>query len=251
MVFKQPGDVNVRTLYELAGKVVVTFVEDPSETDDTKKWWNFGYTWPKNKSTDQACSVHLIRNLQKGNPAYQDTYNGIQYYGKGGVSLNTKGQKDKILFNQSRQLELMEEQASKYSGNDKLMGMVYITTTGYCENIKDRDKRMWKPKYVQPIFDLWEDQNVRDTTRALMPRGVNTTQGSAAAVIARCRPKMVFIDFVDSRRCAMVYKLNFGGINVQDWTDRDTTKVEDSSVEHNLEERRRELYGQKFRGQQL
>ena len=184
------GNVNKKTLRELRRKVIVVFTQKGLDAID-KKYHGTG-------------GILGIKSL-KGGDSYEDGYDGIQYVGKGGTDITTAGKGRSIQENIDKQTERL---APGLAGNPNVMGMMYWTTTGGVGNIRDRNKKMWEPKHVNEMQQLWTDC-MGDAVKERIPRSVNPSSHSSATVLKRFLPNFVMIDFASPRKCKTIYDLNY------------------------------------------
>jgi hypothetical protein len=122
-IYTGGGNLNTKSLGDLAGSVVVLFGKEGME--EIQNWYG---------ARDGICG---IKNLNSKGASYDAGYNGLQYFGKGGTSvLKAFG---KISQNEEKQSKLMKKGGD---GNPNVMGMMYWTTTGIFESIKKRNDKM-------------------------------------------------------------------------------------------------------------
>jgi hypothetical protein len=187
-IYREGGNLNMKTLRELQGRVIVVFTEDGIRAV------HHLYGVPQ--------GILGIRNLYGGKAAYDDRYHGLQYFGKGGTSIWKPFKK--LQQNVKKQRKLMAEGGD---GNPKVMGMMYWTTTGIRESIRERNNGMWTAPNVARLQNLWED----GLNTAIMSR-VNAyarIDGMAGGhVLKAFMPNIVMIDFADADKCAQIFELN-------------------------------------------
>jgi hypothetical protein len=189
VVYKDGGNVNLKTLTELKGHVIVVFTSKGLADIDP--------------SLHGTGGILGIRNLSEGK-SYKPGYQGIQYYGKGGTDMTTAGQGRSINENYRKQHRLMEGGAA---GDPDVMGMMYWTTTGVLGSIEDRNKKMWERKHRNEMRELWQE-GVGDLVKRRIPLDVDPSDYGGGAVMKRFLPNMVMIDFASPRKCQIIYKLN-------------------------------------------
>lgn len=184
-MFKSPGNLNTRTLEELRGKVVVLFS-----------------TKGISEMTRPVKGIFGFKNLTEAGSGYSASFNGLQYYGKGGTSVMKPFKK--LAQNIKKQSKLVA--GARDIGNAEVLGMMYWTTTGILESIKSRDKSMWKTPNVNKMKALW-GQGLGDyVDNHLAPTPSNAL---AAGVQRRAHfPNIVMIDFADATRCGVIRDLN-------------------------------------------
>src|SRR5262249_39807531 len=122
-IYKGAGNLNIKKLKNLKGKVIVLFGKD-------------GYRDIPNEYKARG-GILPFKNLYDGG-VYDEDYNGLQYYGKGGTKVTNTI--DKTEENYKKQKELMRKGAKK---DVSVMGMMYWTTTGVFESIEKRNRKMW------------------------------------------------------------------------------------------------------------
>lgn len=183
-LYKGGGNLNRKTLAELAGKVVVLF--SPSGLHEVHGATN---------------GILGFKNLS-GGAGYAAVYEGLQYYGKGGTSPFKPS--DKLKQNIKKQSKLMDGAAA--TGNPEVIGMMYWTTTGLVESIKKRDDGMWESPNVSKMKQLW-GQGLGDFVngRVRLP-AVNPLANAQQR--RRFFPNIVMIDFADDDKCSKIRGLN-------------------------------------------
>lgn len=189
-IYRDGGNLNTKTLRDLQGRVIVLF----------------------SKSGVQA--VHHLygipqgilgwKNLysKDGAEHYDEKFHGLQYYGKGGTAIYKPF--GKTAQNVKKQRKLMEKGGD---GNPNVLGMMYWTTTGVNESIRNRNTGMWTAPNVARFQNLWEN----GMNSAVMSR-VNAfakMDGFAGAqTIKAFMPNIVMIDFADEEKCKNIFELN-------------------------------------------
>jgi len=179
------GNLNKKTLKDLRGKVIVLF---------------------SSKGLSELLGVTPgilgFKNLSSEGAAYQDAYEGLQYYGKGGTS--PFNPHDKLKQNIKKQSKLMQGAAAMR--NPEVIGMMYWTTTGLIESIKKRDDGMWDDPNIAKLKTVWH-QGLGDFVNARV--SLPSTNPLANAQQRRSFfPNIVMIDFADDRKCEMIRGLN-------------------------------------------
>lgn len=178
----QSGNLNTKTLEELKGKVIVLF---------TNEGWNSCGIAQVNRTPSGILQwKNLYKKASSTSTAYTATFDGLQYYGKGGVSRSGSGQTGKINMNARIQESLMSGQgAYKTKGpswkhptrlstsgdhgfqDARIMGIMYWTTTGLdvgaamadsfgsgaqpSKGIVGRNDKMWNDQNKTMLTDLW------------------------------------------------------------------------------------------------
>jgi len=179
------GNLNIKTLKDLKGKVVVLFsskglAELPPNTH----------------------GILGFKNLTSEGAAYESGYQGLQYFGKGGTS--PFNPLDKLDQNIKKQTKLMRGAAAM--GNPQVIGMMYWTTTGLVESIKKRDAGMWDAPNITKMKQLW-GQGLGDFVNARV--SLPSTNPMATAQQRRSFfPNIVMMDFANDLRCQEIRDLN-------------------------------------------
>lgn len=178
------GNLNVKTLEDLRGKVIVLFS-----------------TTGLSELTGPAGGILGFKNLSSG-AAYDAKYEGLQYFGKGGTSpFNPFGKLDQ---NIKKQTKLMGGAAAL--GNPEVVGMMYWTTTGLVESIRKRDNGMWDAPNISKMKALW-GQGLGDFVNARV--SLPSTNPLADAQQRRSFfPNIVMMDFATQNRCQQIRDLN-------------------------------------------
>jgi hypothetical protein len=196
-LYKRTDNLNTKTLAELRGKVIVLFSEK-----------GLNETPLGSKGADSG--IHGWRNLSgKGAvPApYDPGYHGLQYFGKGGTSLNVLKYplaSNKIEFQRNKQTKLMA-QAVKY--DPQVIKMIYWTTTGIFNSIRRRNNQMWEKINVDKLIGIWNGCLEAGFT-VVAKAGINPASPQAAPYLKAYLPNIVMIDFVDAAKCRTIYNLN-------------------------------------------
>jgi hypothetical protein len=211
-------NLNVRQLHELSGKLLILFPEsafagfaqpDALHRQGFLKWRN----------------LYSKGSLSAKN--YNPNFDGLQYYGKGGVSAGASGDSGKIASNTAIQTNLMQGQGSykiaqdgwrgkvgmtdtgtqTFGGdNGDAIGLMYWTTTGPSKSgIKKRNDKMWQGTVDSGVRGDMVDlglQRVDPTPRNL---GV----GSFGQALKRFMPNIIMVDFVDSAKGNTIKNMNF------------------------------------------
>ncbi|HTE44194.1 MAG TPA: hypothetical protein VK636_03030 [Gemmatimonadaceae bacterium] len=179
------GNINRKTLGDLAGKVVVLFS-------------------PKGLSELQGTTGGILsfKNLTEDGATYDRTYPGLQYYGKGGTS--PFNPINKLKQNIKKQTKLMRGAAGMQ--DPEVIGMMYWTTTGLIESIKKRDDGMWDTPNIAKMKKLWE-QGLGDfvNARVSLP---DTNPMTIAQQRRSYFPNIVMVDFADQAKCQRIRDLN-------------------------------------------
>ena len=184
-LYKGGGNLNIKTLGDLRGKVVVLFSSSGLRE----------LVGPTN-------GILGFKNLSAQGTGYERVYDGLQYYGKGGTS--PFNPVSKIKQNIKKQSKLM--QGAGATGNPEVIGMMYWTTTGLIESIKKRDDGMWDAPNVSKMKQLW-GQGLGDfvKTRVSLPAA---NPLATAQQRRKYFPNIVMIDFADDAKCRQIRDLN-------------------------------------------
>ncbi len=187
-IYKGGGNLNNKTLDDLKGHVIPLFMPDGLRAIG--------------QEFRPGDGILGIRNLADPAFGWEDRFDGLQYYGKGGTNpFNPIGKKSQ---NQKKQAKLM---AAGGHGNPDIMGMMYWTTTGLKESIYKRNKGMWTEPNKAKLRMLW-DNGMGQAVRDGAPRNVNYGAVSSGAAIKSFMPNFIMIDFSDEEKCETIYNLN-------------------------------------------
>ncbi len=179
------SNLNLKTLDELQGKVIVLF----SEAGALEAQPAYG---PQQ-------GILSFRNLHQGG-AYDPNFAGLQYYGKGGTSVT------KPFFKRSQNVQKQKKllNAAKDLQSPQVMGMMYWTTTGMLESIKKRNDGLWSAPNVERMKGLWSS-GLRDMVEQSNPHNV---ANNPPAFLKKFMPNIVMIDFADQPKCQVIRDLN-------------------------------------------
>jgi hypothetical protein len=199
------GDLNRKTLGDLQGKVIVLFSGK-------------GYKAAAEGGRTVPAGILQFSNLydkEDGPQAYDRTFQGMQYFGKGGTSVNPIAMKwnhkGKIAENESKQGKLMHQMVkanASMSHSSDVLGMMYWTSTGIMESIKDRNDDMWTIYARQDMRELWQggvEEAIRLRAEA---KRIKTTTYSSGTQLKSFMPNIIMIDFADKSKCKTIYALN-------------------------------------------
>jgi hypothetical protein len=180
-------NLNTARLWQLARRVIVLFTPDGLAAPGVEGYTNGG-------------GILGVKNLfPRG--GYDDEYNGLQYYGKGGTDpfkpLGKYGQ------NKKKQRRRMRRGAE---GDPNVMGMMYWTTTGIFESIRKRDIGMWGGKKRGKLQTMW--QGLTESIEERLPDNIDAESYSAGPDLTKFMPNIVMIDFADEWKCRQIYDLN-------------------------------------------
>ena len=178
------GNLNVKTLEDLKGKVIVLF--SPSGL----------------RELPAPNGILGFKNLSTQGTSYEPAYQGLQYYGKGGTS--PFNPIDKLKQNMKKQSKLM--QGAGALGNPEVIGMMYWTTTGLVESIRKRDDGMWDAPNIAKMKSLW-GQGLGNfvNSRVSLP---SSNPLASAQQRRSFFPNIVMIDFADNAKCQQIRDLN-------------------------------------------
>lgn len=198
------GDLNSRSLKELRGKVIVIFQEKGREA--VKHLYS------------PAQGILGFTNLWNGG-AYKGQYAGLQYKGKGGTSIFKPFNKiDQNIIKQTKVMTATSRKVKsgkwykrktkiRVDDNPSIVGMMYWTTTGINESIRDRDTGMWTQPNVQRLQSMWN--NGLESAIASRTDKLSSIEGfDKSAVLKAFMPNIVMIDFADSEKCKHIFELN-------------------------------------------
>lgn len=188
-LYKGSGNLNKKKLWELKDTAIVVFEQAG---------------WLAVPNYQDAGGILRFKNLHAGGQ-YEEDFNGLQYYGKGGTDLLTREDKS-IDENYNKQLNLMRLGARL---NPDVMGMMYWTTTGLVGNIKQRNEMMWKTPRKQELEFLWLC-GMGHLVKKRVPKIVHTNRklSSTGELIKRFLPNFVMVDFADTDKCDTIFNLN-------------------------------------------
>lgn len=179
------GNLNIKTLEDLRGKVIVLFSSS-----------GLG------ELTVRTNGILGFKNLSAQGASYEHVYDGLQYYGKGGTS--PFNPVNKLKQNIKKQSKLMEGAGAL--GNPEVIGMMYWTTTGLIESIRKRDDGMWDAPNVVKMKSLW-GQGLGNFVNARV--SLPSSNPLAGAQQRRSFfPNIVMIDFANETRCQQIRDLN-------------------------------------------
>lgn len=187
-IYTGGGNLNTKSLRDVKGKVIVLFTES-------------GVAEVQNQY-GPAQGILGIRNLYGGGKVYNNNFQGMQYFGKGGTSPFNPRKKKKQ--NIKKQTKILEQGGD---GNPEVMGMMYWTTTGLIGNIQTRNDGMWTAPNVAKMRDMW-DNGLEHAITSRVNHYTNMTGFTGGQVIKAFMPNMIMIDFADARKCKEIFELN-------------------------------------------
>jgi hypothetical protein len=194
------GNINRKTLTDLAGHVVVLFSDG-------------GYRALKAQHGVVHPGILRFANLAKkdestgAKAAYLPNYEGLQYYGNFGDTAMKTTRSKKIDTNAKKQAKFMSE--ARLAPPD-VIRMMYWTTTGLRENIQDRDKEMWQPPNLKGFMEAWKaGMGASVSAHARQPLG-GPGMGAVAMgqQIKVYMPNIIMIDFAELAKTTLIYNLN-------------------------------------------
>ncbi len=188
VIYTGGGNLNKKRLRDLQGRVIVLFTE--------------GGIAEVQNIYDAAQGILGIRNLYGSKVAYDDRFNGLQYFGKGGTSP----------FNPYKKLNQNVKKQSKIigkggDGNPNVMGMMYWTTTGLTGSIQTRNDGMWAQPKVARLQGMW-NQGLDDAVTSRVNKYTNINGFAGGQVLKAFMPNMIMIDFADAHKCQQIFELN-------------------------------------------
>ena len=190
------GNLNTKTLQELRGRVIPLFVDSGMKA---LRAGNF----------DGAANGILgIKNLKDDKGGYDERYAGIQYFGKGGTSPFSPFKKTKQ--NITKQSDLMRKGGQ---GHPDAMGMMYWTSTGLFESIKDRNDGMWAQPNVDKLKRMWK-QGLEQAVQDRAGKYANINGFAGGQKLKAFLPNFVMIDFADPTKCDEIFELNTTPVTV-------------------------------------
>ncbi len=192
------GDLNRKSLRQLRGRVIPVFSSSGIAA--------------LNGAYGPADGILGFKNLysKDGNDgSYNARFDGLQYYGKGGTPIGMKRKntyRGKMKHNLKIQTEIMGQMNKVATNSSNVLGMIYWTSTGIAENIKDRNNYMWK--HFQKFESLWKDVLDESIQERLIANRVNTVDYSSGARLRTFMPNIVMMDFATHERGQKVKNLN-------------------------------------------
>lgn len=185
-IYTGGGDLNLKTLDDLKGKVICVFTKDGLNAIGNQ----YG----------PADGILGIRNLNGAAGGYTAGYDGLQYFGKGGTSVMGV---TPIMENKKKQRGLMVAGAAS---DPRAMGMMYWTSTGLIGNVRFRNWQMWSGSNRAALKATWGTG-----LQAAIDERLNGNQNPLDAgghLLKTFMPNIVMIDFANSDRCGLILDLN-------------------------------------------
>lgn len=193
------GNINRKTLNQLAGRVVVLFSDKGYKAQRA----HHGVSYP---------GILKFVNLAKADedsgtkPTYQTDFEGLQYYGNFGATAMKVTTSKKISTNSKKQTNNMTE--SRLVPPDA-MRMMYWTTTGLKQSIKERDDEMWRPPNLKGFLEAWKaGMGVSVSAHSPHFGQVNAPGIFMAQQIKTYMPNIIMIDFAEISKSTLIYNLN-------------------------------------------
>ena len=206
------GNLNTKTLAQLAGKVIVAFMPE-------------GYA---QLDVNERVGITPIKNLYKPPANYDPTASGLQYWGAGGTNpMNGKTQNAKMRENISKQSKILRSATMGVQVKKKFqslrsveyrngaasphaMGMMYWTTTGLLASIKSRNDNLWTAKNRLGLSEMWLNMFMEfaEYLQNALPDNINLASYSSGGTLKMFMPNIVMIDFADDDKCQYIYDLN-------------------------------------------
>jgi hypothetical protein len=89
-----------------------------------------------------------------------------------------------------------------------VMGMMYWTSTGLLESIKERNKKMWDidPDSHRSLKSVWEKLLVESIS--LRTGNINGAEYAAGGILKVYMPNIVMIDFADNTKGQIIKEFN-------------------------------------------
>lgn len=206
------GNLNTKTLGDLAGKVVVAFMPE-------------GYA---QLDVNERVGITPIKNLYKPPANYDPAVAGLQYWGAGGTSaMNGKTQNGKMRENIATQSKIMRSATMGVKVKKKFqfarsveykngaasphaMGMMYWTATGLFASIKSRNDNLWTAQNRLGLSETWLNMFMEfaQYLQDALPGNINLASYSSGGTLKMFMPNIVMIDFADPDKCRYIYDLN-------------------------------------------
>lgn len=196
-IYKDTGNLNTKTLQELGRSVIVVFTSAGLKAVQ--------------RQFPSGSGIHGIQNLfskDGDGAAYDPDYDGIQYFGKGGTSINPIKMKwsraGKIAENRKKQAKLMKQGGD---GNPDVLGMMYWTSTGLLGSIRSRNEKMWNQTNVAALNKMWEG-GLKESISSRVWGNVDGGSYASGGMLKTFMPNIVMIDFADEHKIRHIRDLN-------------------------------------------
>ncbi len=190
--FKGAGSLNTKKLSELQGRVITVFPKDGLA--------EIG------RNLNSRDGIFGFNSLKAGE-THKSDYNGLQYFGKGGTAVwKVYSQNMKISENRQTQQKLMRKGMN--TTDPEVMGMMYWTSTGILESIKERNDKMWKKDANKStsVQSTWNKMLVESISERI--GGTNGAAYSAGGILKTFMPNIVMIDFADEKKGKIIQGFN-------------------------------------------
>jgi len=199
-MYRGRTDLNYANIGDVAGSVVVLFHEDGVK---------------EVKQADASAYILGFKNLYSkhgGSVTFDPVYAGLQYFGKGGTSINPITMKwsksGKIAENEATQRAIMRRMAKDSTGlNYQVLGMMYWTSTGIVESIEKRNEMMWSDHGKATLKALWKN-GLRASIDARLASNVNPASYASSGLLRTFMPNIIMIDFAREEYGAVIRGLN-------------------------------------------
>jgi len=189
VLYRGGGNINTKTLADLAGKVIVVFSSKGLRESQTQWRADSGILGFKN----------LAKKEDGEGAAYDPHAWGLQYYGEGGTNpINFISNKTKE--NEKKQGKLMTKARQQ---PPEVIRMMYWTSTGMKESIERRNDGMWEPPNRIRLLTLWRQGLSQHVGASIAPNPL-----ARAAEQLKFFPNVVMIDFATENRCNYIRELN-------------------------------------------
>jgi hypothetical protein len=190
-LYSRGGNLNTKTLADLAGKVIVLFSSAGLDQLKTSTW--------------DFTQILAFKNLYHDGKVmgYDPSLAGLQYYGKGGTSVWNPVDKE------SQNVKKHAKLWSKAAGvlDDAAVRMMYWTTTGIVANIGKRDDNSWDPPSMERLKAVWAD-GMGDYVDDLVPLNFGSQGVALGQQRKKYMPNIIMIDFVDEFKGQYIRNLN-------------------------------------------
>ncbi len=93
------------------------------------------------------------------------------------------------------------------AGNPEVVGMMYWTTTGINESIRDRNTGMWSQPNVARLKQMWEG-GLSDAVEARNDKFRKIDGFDSGVALKAFMPNIVMIDFAEPIKCGHIFELN-------------------------------------------
>jgi len=191
------GNINTRTLQDLAGSVVVLFSRTGLQAMGGARPGIMGFV--------------NLNGVDTPGAQYDPQFDGLQYLGKGGTSaMNGKFDRGKMDDNIRKQTGIIRQLSGSVHGSaPEVLGMIYWTSTGFLRSIRKRDDYMWRQRggNRSRLTDLWTG-GLEEAITARLPQHLDPTQYAASGQLKVFMPNFVMVDFMDDVKGQFIKDLN-------------------------------------------